>query len=124
METHIGKGRDLISLGQAIRYQVFTIEQNIPAELDIDGLDDDSFHAIVTERSIPIATARLTVRSDGSSTMARVAVMEAYRGFGIASKVVQALKEHAKSMGVGSIEIHAHGYLRSYYEKLGFEFAK
>lgn len=122
MEVTIGNGKELIQQAQAIRYQVFTLEQHIPQELDLDGLDEDSLHALVSEQGKPIATARLKVNQDGSSVMARVAVSEESRGLGIASKLVSALIEHAKNIGVRSIEIHAHSYLRSYYEKFGFKF--
>ena len=122
MEVTIGNGKELIQQAQAIRYQVFTLEQKIPQELDLDGLDEDSLHALVSEQGKPIATARLKVNQDGSSVMARVAVSEESRGLGIASKLVSALVEHAKNIGVRSIEIHAHSYLRSYYEKFGFKF--
>ncbi len=124
MEVTIGNGKELIQQAQAIRYQVFTLEQKIPQELDLDGLDEDSLHALVSEQGKPIATARLKVNQDGSSVMARVAVSEESRGLGIASKLVSALIEHAKNIGVRSIEIHAHSYLRSYYEKFGFKFIK
>jgi len=122
MEVTIGNGKELIQQAQAIRYQVFTLEQKIPQELDLDGLDEDSLHALVREQGKPVATARLKVNQDGSSVMARVAVSEESRGLGIASKLVSALIEHAKNIGVRSIEIHAHSYLRSYYEKFGFKF--
>lgn len=124
MDLTIGNDSELIKLAQAIRYQVFTLEQLIPTELDRDGLDEESIHALVTEQGEPIATARLTVKEDGSSIMARVAVMEAYRGEGVASKVVQALVGYAQNSGAESIEIHAHAYLRRYYERFGFEFIK
>lgn len=122
MDVTIGNDSELIKLAQAIRYQVFTLEQQIPTELDLDGLDEESIHALVKVQGEPIATARLTMKGDGSSIMARVAVMEAYRGKGVAPKVVQALVAHAQNSGAESIEIHAHAYLRSYYERLGFEF--
>ncbi|MGY2574759.1 GNAT family N-acetyltransferase [Vibrio sp. C8] len=122
MEVTIGNGKELIQQAQAIRYQVFTLEQHIPQELDLDGLDEDSLHALVSEQGKPIATARLKVNQNGSSVMARVAVTEESRGLGIATKLVSALIEHAKKIGVRSIEIHAHSYLRSYYEKFGFKF--
>lgn len=122
MEVTIGNGKELIQQAQAIRYQVFTLEQKIPQELDLDGLDEDSLHALVSEQGKPIATARLKVNQDGSSVMARVAVSEESRGLRIASKLVSTLIEHAKNIGVRSIEIHAHSYLRSYYEKFGFKF--
>lgn len=124
MEVTIGNDSELIRQAQGIRYQVFTSEQNIPAELDLDGLDEASYHALVTENGEPIATARLTVKEDGSSTMARVAVSEVCRGMGIASQVVQAMMQYAQDLGVTSIEIHAHSYLKSYYERFGFEFVK
>ncbi|WP_312271547.1 GNAT family N-acetyltransferase [Pseudomonas sp.] len=124
MEVTIGKGPELIKQAQSIRYQVFTLEQNIPTELDLDGLDEVSFHALVRDKYKSVATARLTVKENGSSVMARVAVLEEYRGLGIASKIVKALIEHADNIDVASIEIHAHGYLRGYYEQFGFEFIK
>ncbi|MGR5092721.1 GNAT family N-acetyltransferase [Vibrio maritimus] len=122
METTIGKSAELIEKAQAIRYQVFTVEQSIPNELDFDGLDSVAEHVLVTETNQAVATARLVIHGDGSSVMARVAVLEAYRGRGIASIVVNKLIEYAKEQGVSSIEIHAHSYLRGYYERLGFEF--
>ncbi|MGP8305312.1 GNAT family N-acetyltransferase [Vibrio sp. YIC-376] len=124
MEIITGNSPEIIQKVQAIRYQVFTIEQQIPRELDLDGLDECSVHALVTENDASVATARLTIKEDGSSVMARVAVTEPYRGLGIASKVVQSLMEYARNDGVSFIEIHAHGYLRSYYEKFGFEFIR
>lgn len=124
MNVAIGTGPGLIKLAQAIRYQVFTLEQRIATELDLDGLDEVSIHALVTAQGEPIATARLTLKEDGTSTIARVAVLESYRGCGVASTVVQALVVHAQNIGVESIEIHAHAYLRSYYERFGFEFIK
>lgn len=122
MEITTGKSIELIEKAQAIRYQVFTVEQSIPNELDFDGLDCVAEHVLVTEANQAVATARLVINADGSSVMARVAVLEAYRGRGIASIVVNKLIEYAKKQGVSSIEIHAHSYLRDYYERFGFEF--
>lgn len=124
MEVSIGNDPELIRLAQGIRYQVFTCEQRIPEELDLDGLDEMSFHALATEQGEPIATARLTLREDGASTLARVAVSEAYRSAGVASAVVRALMQHAQEIGATSIELHAHSHLKGYYEKFGFEFIK
>lgn len=124
MEIFIGNSAEVIQKAQAIRYQVFTVEQKIPKGLDLDGLDEGSVHALVEDKNTLVATARLSIKEDGSSVMARVAVTEPYRGMGIASKVVQALMDYARNDGVSSIEIHAHGYLRNYYEKFGFEFIR
>lgn len=89
MEVIIGKSSDLIEKAHAIRYQVFTVEQNIPNDLDFDGLDGIATHVLVVENNQSIATARLSTNSDGYSVMARVAVIEEYRGYGVASIVVK-----------------------------------
>jgi predicted GNAT family N-acyltransferase len=124
MEVTIGSGSEIISQAQAIRYQVFTLEQEIPKELDLDGLDESSIHALITVENQPVATARLTVNGDGSSTMARVAVSKAHRGTGLSSKLVEAVMNHAQKIGVCSIEIHAHSYLKDFYERFGFKYIK
>lgn len=120
----IGNDSELIEQAKAIRYQVFTLEQNIPTDLDLDGLDDVSIHILVKDGNKPVATARLTTKENGCSVMSRVAVSKEYRGSGIGSTVIKALLEHAKTSGLVSIEIHAHGHLRNYYERFGFEFIK
>ncbi|MFT5705920.1 MAG: putative GNAT family N-acyltransferase [Oceanospirillaceae bacterium] len=122
MEITIGNNPDIISKAQTIRFQVFTVEQKIPPELDLDGLDEASNHILIMDNDASVATARLTVNDKGSSVMARVAVVKAYRGSGVSSKMLKALMLYAREIGVISIEIHAHEYLRSYYEKFGFEY--
>ncbi len=124
MEVIIGTSPEIIEQAQAIRFQVFSVEQSIPNELDFDGLDTTSIHALVMDNNHAIATARLLIKPDGLSVMARVAVLKAYRGQGIASEVVKALVNYAEQQGVESIEIHAHSYLRNYYEKFGFNFVQ
>ncbi|MFA0520870.1 GNAT family N-acetyltransferase, partial [Vibrio sp. 10N.222.55.E8] len=46
------------------------------------------------------------------------------RGLGIASKVVSTVLEHARQQCAKVIEIHAHQYLRHYYERFGFDFIR
>ncbi len=48
--------------------------------------------------------------------------MKEYRKNGIATKVINALISHAMDSGFCTIEIHAHEYLKEYYEKFGFHF--
>lgn len=124
MEVIIGTSPEIIEQAQAIRFQVFSVEQSIPNELDFDGLDTTSVHALVMDANQAIATARLLIKPDGSSVMARVAVLKAYRGQGIASEVVKVLVNYAEQKNVESIDIHAHSYLRNYYEKFGFNFVQ
>ncbi|CDU07430.1 Acetyltransferase [Vibrio coralliirubri] len=124
MELVIGNNPELITKAQSIRHQVFVVEQGIPQVLDLDELDPVSHHALITDEDNLVATARLHIDESGHSTMARVAVLQPYRGSGIASKIVRALLKHASEHGAKVIEIHAHQYLKGYYEKFGFEFIR
>ena len=123
MEVVIGNNPELIMKAQSIRHQVFVVEQGIPQILDLDGLDPVSHHALMTDEDNLVATARLHIDESGHSTMARV-VLQPYRGSGIASKIVIALLKHASEHGAKVIEIHAHQYLKNYYEKFGFKFIR
>jgi predicted GNAT family N-acyltransferase len=124
MEVIIGNNPEIILKARSIRHQVFVVEQSIPQELDLDGLDNDSHHVLVTDADASVATARLHIKENGHSVMARVAVIKEYRGMGIASKVVKSLMDHAQQQGASMIEIHAHEFLKSYYEKFGFTFVR
>ena len=124
MELVIGNSAELISKSQAIRNQVFVIEQGIPMELDLDGLDERSYHALVTDNNSLVATARFTIVEDKNAVMARVAVLKEYRGSKIATKVINALFSYAREINIDTIEIHAHEYLRGYYENFGFKYIK
>ena len=124
MNITIGNTVDIITQAQSIRHQVFVIEQNIPQELDLDGLDEESSHALVTNEGVLVATARLSMTDNGCAVMARVAVIKEYRGAGVASNVINALISHARQTEVRAIEIHAHAYLRNYDEHFGFEYVR
>ena len=124
MEFTIGNHPDLIKKAHAIRKQVFVIEQGIPQVLDLDGLDGSADHVLVTKGEELLATARLYYKIPDHAIMARIAVLQTYRCLGIASMMIKVLLEHAKQRNIKTVEIHAHQYLRAYYEKFGFKFLK
>ncbi|WP_047044867.1 GNAT family N-acetyltransferase [Vibrio mexicanus] len=122
MKQQIGSTPDIIERAHAIRYEVFVDEQQIPLELDLDGKDQRSIHALLTDGENLVATARLTVDVNQQATLARVAVTKPYRGRGIASDVVTLMMNYAQEHGVQAVSIHAHEYLRTFYEGFGFDF--
>lgn len=120
----IGNDQDIIARSHQIRFEVFVDEQSIPQLLDHDGLDEHSEHIIVLVDEKTVATARLSRQQDDHAVMARIAVSKAFRGRGIADKMIRALLVHAKKSGLRTIEIHAHHYLQHYYEKFGFNYIR
>ena len=124
MRIVVSNDTESIITSQKIRNEVFVQEQGIPLHLDLDGLDANSYHSLVYIDDIAIGVARLALVKNNNAVMARIAIKKDYRGKGIATRLVESLITKAKQLGINSIEIHAHEYLREYYERFGFKYLK
>lgn len=124
MRVVVSNDVETIKISQAIRNEVFVQEQGIPLHLDLDGLDSISYHSLVYIDDIAIGVARLALVENNKSVMARVAIRKEYRGKGIATKLIESIITKAQQLSINSIEIHAHEYLKEYYEGFGFRYIK
>ncbi|NRB36961.1 MAG: GNAT family N-acetyltransferase [Pseudomonadales bacterium] len=100
----------------ALRHQVFTLEQGVSAELDIDGLDDNALHCVIYSDKKIVATGRLL--TDGH--IGRVAVLAAFRHQGLGNTVMKSLMGEAKKRGDSQVFLHAQISALEFYQKLGF----
>ena len=105
---------------QAIREQIFVVEQGIPRELEQDGLDAASIHVLALYDGAPAATGRLTMTSDREGVLARIAVLPDYRGKGLGKHVVQHLEALARREGLATVSLKPHHYLEDFYQKMGY----
>ena len=101
----------------AVREQVFTLEQGVAAELDIDGEDGNAKHCVIYSEQNIIATGRLL----NNGHIGRVAVLSPYRGQGIGSQVMQALETEAQQRGDKSLFLHAQLSALAFYKKRGYQ---
>jgi len=62
-----------------IRTEVFVNEQNVPAELEYDGLDNEAVHFLLFYEGMPCVTARYRA-IDGKYKLERFATLKEYRG--------------------------------------------
>lgn len=100
-----------------IREQVFTIEQNVPAEDERDDLDAGSRHVLARDADgHAIGTGRLTAQH----TIGRMAVLREWRGQGVGAAMLQMLLDQARAMGYAEVELHAQTHAIAFYEKHGF----
>lgn len=110
---------ELMKVVWQIRNTVFTIEQQIPAELDKDGKDADAVNVLLREGEEWVATGR--VATEGRlATLARIAVLPRFRGKGYAGFVVSALEGYARAKGAEIFDLYPHSYLEGFYQKLGY----
>lgn len=103
---------------RAIRSAVFIHEQNVPAELEWDGLDDSCMHFLARdEEDQPVGCVRLL--NDGH--IGRLAVLAGHRGQGIGSALLNAAIETARNRGLNTLVLNAQTSAIDFYRHHGFE---
>lgn len=104
-----------------IRHQVFIIGQNVPEELEIDGLDEEATHYLIYVNEIPIGTARVRLVKPDQAKIERVAILEPYRGQGYGSELINFIIDDLQQLeNLRVILLGAQLTAIRFYEKLGF----
>lgn len=102
---------------QAIRHDVFVIEQHIPVELEWDERDAECLHAVAYDQGgAAIGTGRLL--PDGH--IGRMAVRKSARGAGVGRLVLRALMQEAKKRGDRTVMLNAQTHVEAFYALQGF----
>jgi predicted GNAT family N-acyltransferase len=100
-----------------IRETVFVVEQGVPVELELDGVDAECHHVLAFDsRDRPIGTARM----QQSGHIGRIAVRREWRKRGVGSRLLAALVELARREGLDSVDLDAQVHAIGFYEKHGF----
>lgn len=103
----------------ALRREVFVIEQKVPAEEENDADDLTATHFVALLEGEVVATLRLIDRPEHVK-IGRVAVRQAYRGQGIARRLIETAMAHARTLGRDRFYLTAQSDKLGMYEKLGF----
>lgn len=113
----LGNWASLQPVAQAIRYEVFVEEQNVPADLEWDEMDALCLHAVAyDEHGQAIGTGRLL--PDGH--IGRMAVRKPARGSGTGGAILQALMDAARQRGDAVIRLNAQSQVEPFYARYGF----
>ncbi|NOY00476.1 MAG: GNAT family N-acetyltransferase [Verrucomicrobia bacterium] len=101
----------------AVRHEVFVIEQKVPEELEIDGLDGECEHVLAEDVvGKVIGTARLLPEG----RIGRVAVLRSWRRCGVGAALMRKLEGEAVRKGMSKLELHAQSSQIPFYEKIGY----
>ena len=101
----------------AVRTAVFVREQEVPAELEMDDLDDGAKHVLArTAEGVPVGTGRLL--ADGH--IGRLAVLRDFRGSGLGGRLLNALVEQAREDGLSRVYLDAQIHALGFYQRWGF----
>ena len=114
VETSWMKSADILT---RIRTKVFVDEQNVPPELEIDGLDDTCVHYLAASPSGEIiGTARLLL----TGQIGRMAVLPQWRKRGIGANLLAACVDGARKRDFSRIFLHAQTHAIDFYSRYGF----
>ena len=102
---------------ETVRREVFVKEQNVPRNLEFDGRDADALHWLAfTPKDEPVGTLRLLP----SGQIGRAAVLPAYRGRGVGSRLLCHAIAVAEAHGWGEAWVNAQYVRRGFYAAHGF----
>ncbi len=101
----------------ALRNEVFVIEQKVPADLEIDGLDSECQHVVALVDGMVVGTGRLLP----NGFIGRMCVKGEQRGLGIGGKMLAHLIEVAKTLNYPRVSLNAQSQVIDFYHHHGFE---
>ena len=106
-----------------VRMRVFVVEQQIPAEVELDEADATATHAAALAGSSIVGTGRLlAVEGDpeGTCRIGRMAVDQEWRRHGVGGKVLLFLEEQGRGQGYTHCLLHAQEYVKAFYAGHGY----
>ncbi len=105
------------ALLREVRTQVFVVEQQVPEELEWDGVDGDCLHVLADDATgTPIGCGRLL--PDGH--IGRMAVLARWRGRGVGAALLVHLVERARARGDQRVLLNAQTHAMPFYARFGF----
>jgi predicted GNAT family N-acyltransferase len=106
---------------QAIRYEVFVLEQKVPLEMEWDEMDAQCLHAVAYlagEDGVEQAVGTGRLLPDGH--IGRMAVRETARGAGVGAAILQALMQQAQLRRDKLVQLNAQSHAAAFYGRHGF----
>lgn len=104
----------------AVRHDVFCVEQGVPVEEELDGLDDRALHLVaLADGGRVVGTLRLLL-GGGTAKVGRVAVAQPWRRRGIAARMLDAALAKARERGCTEARLAAQTDAIGLYEGAGF----
>ncbi|MBT3427106.1 MAG: GNAT family N-acetyltransferase [Gammaproteobacteria bacterium] len=102
---------------KSLRYRVFVEEQQVPEDLEWDGLDNTCWHFVATDQS---GTAIGTTRLVPTGQIGRMAVLITHRRQGIGAQLLAAAICMARELNFDQTFLHAQTHAIEFYQQAGF----
>ncbi|MEA2055517.1 MAG: GNAT family N-acetyltransferase [Candidatus Thermoplasmatota archaeon] len=114
------KNKDELDKIISIRKIVFVQEQNVPLELEIDGLDPESEHFMAYLDGEPIGCARVRTKNNFAK-LERIAIIKEHRRKGHGKELTNFLIDYYRKKNFDEIYLHSQIDVVGFYKKYGFK---
>ncbi|WP_337248046.1 DNA-deoxyinosine glycosylase [Candidatus Enterococcus willemsii] len=116
-------GRDawLQAAAYHLRYEVFVLEQRIPACWEFDALDLTANYFVLFQQNIPVATIRYQAISPDIIQPDRFCVAHSYRKQGFGTRLLKVFEEKAFQEGYRYAQLSAEIDAVAFYQKVGYQ---
>ena len=129
-KVRLAAGPDDVAAAYAVRTDVFVGEQGVPADLELDALDDLADHLVAYDGDRAVGAGRLVVEPPGFEGsdpdlgpvghLGRLAVRPEARGTGLGLDLVAAVEARARERGLRVMVLSAQTHALRFYERLGY----
>ncbi|HEX4483558.1 MAG TPA: GNAT family N-acetyltransferase [Solirubrobacteraceae bacterium] len=134
IEIRWARGPEDVAAAFRVREQVFCVEQGVPREEELDGLDEQALHLLAFERDEPASAAGSREQAEGErpigtlrlllageqAKIGRVAVEADRRRRGLASQMLEQALARARDSGARRARLAAQVVAVALYERAGF----
>jgi predicted GNAT family N-acyltransferase len=109
-----------LDAAMALRYDVFCVEQGVPATEERDGRDHLGLHLIAVDGDGHILGTCRLVFVGNTVQFSRLAVVRSARRRGIAARLLRVADAETADGGANRLVLHAQTYARALYEQAGY----
>jgi predicted GNAT family N-acyltransferase len=119
LEVRATRDEAEIEAAQELRLRVFSGEQGVSREAEIDGLDGEATHVVALRRGVVVATCRLRFPK-GHCKLERMAVDQSFRKIGIGRELLAEAEREAQRRGATEMVLHSQRRAESFYAACGY----
>ena len=113
-----------------VRFDVFVTEQLVPADLELDDLDETADHFVAFDDGRAVGAGRLVLEPPGFAGadpelgtvahLGRLAVRPETRGTALGVALVAEIERRAAARGLRVVALSAQTHALGFYERLGY----
>ena len=119
MEVRLARDEAEVEAAQQLRLRVFSDEQGVARDAELDGLDPEATHLVAVRRDSVVGTCRLRFPR-GRCKLERMAVDPTLRRTGIGVALIDEAEREALRQGASEVVLHAQRQSEPFYAACGF----